>query len=346
MRESQHTIVQVIASRPARMITCAALAVAFAATPVISPISTAWAVSAETQAEINEAASQVDEYAAAYQEASDKLAELEAQIEENTSRIAEIEEELPAQQEAAAAAMRDSYKYRQGANPLVSLVLKSESLSEFITSCVYMDQIQSANNEAIESLNAAQEELEQKKAELDSAKVQAEAEKQKAEEALEAAQQARAAAQAKAEAEAAAELAALQAQSAAEQSAAGEGTGTSGGNPYSDATNSGTTVSGPRCPVTGAPSPRQLGTPVPTRVGPPRSPASRARRASTARTASTLGASPPWAAVGWASAAGPRRSTITSPTCATTTAPPSRPPRLRSTARPPGRIGTTRCPRR
>lgn len=244
MRDSQHTIVQVIASRPARMITCAALAVAFAATPVISPISTAWAVSAETQAEINEAASQVDEYAAAYQEASDKLAELEAQIEENTSRIAEIEEELPAQQEAAAAAMRDSYKYRQGANPLVSLVLKSESLSEFITSCVYMDQIQSANNEAIESLNAAQEELEQKKAELDSAKVQAEAEKQKAEEALEAAQQARAAAQAKAEAEAAAELAALQAQSAAEQSAAGEGTGTSGGNPYSDATNSGTTVSG------------------------------------------------------------------------------------------------------
>ena len=239
MRYSQHSIVRVIASKPARALTCAALAVAFATAPVLSPVA-AYAVSAETQAQIDEANQQVDQYAAAYNEAASKLEELEEKISENTARIEEIEAELPGMQERASNAMRDMYKYRNGSNPLANLVLNSQSLSDFISTCVYMEEVQSANVDAIDSLTAAQQELEQKKVELDDAKAQLETEKKNAEEALAAAQQARSEAQAKAEAEAAAELAALQAQSAAQQSAPGEGSGVSGDNPYNETTAGGT----------------------------------------------------------------------------------------------------------
>ena len=81
MRDSKPSIVKVIASRPARALTCAALAVAFAATPLLSPVA-AYAVSSETQAELDAAESQVDSYAAAYNEAAKKLEELQAKIDE------------------------------------------------------------------------------------------------------------------------------------------------------------------------------------------------------------------------------------------------------------------------
>lgn len=244
MRDSQRSIIRVIARRPARALTCAALAVAFAATPVVSPLA-AYAVSAETQAALDAAEADVDTYAAAYNEAVAKLNELQTAIDENAARIAEIEEQLPEAQARASQAMRDTYKNRSGSNPLLNLVLNSQSLSDFISSCVYMDEINSANTEAIESLSSLQQELEQKKTELEQQKVQLEEEKSNAETALAAAQAARSEAQAQAEAEAAAELAALQAASLAEQTAAGEGTGESGGNPNSSATESGQTVDTP-----------------------------------------------------------------------------------------------------
>lgn len=243
MRDSKPSIVKVIASRPARALTCAALAVAFAATPLLSPVA-AYAVSSETQAELDAAESQVDSYAAAYNEAAKKLEELQAKIDENTANIAAIEEELPDLQSAASQAMREAYKYQSNSNPLVSFVLKSQSLDDLITGVVYMDQIQSSNNAAIDELNSKQQELEQQKTELDQAKAQLEEQKKAAADALAEAQAARSAAQAKAEAEAAAELAALAAQSQAEQTAPGEGSGVSGDNPYSGATDQGSSVSG------------------------------------------------------------------------------------------------------
>ncbi len=233
MHDSKRPIVQVIARKPARLITCAALAVAFTVSPVLSPV-TAFAVSAETQAELDRAEQQVDEYAAAYDDAVAKLDELQSKIDENSARIAEIQEQLPSQQEAASQAMRDMYKFQTGSNPLASFVLNSDSMSDFITTCVYMDQIQSANVEAVEELNSMQAELEQRQTELDQAKAQLEEERQKAEEALAAAQQARSEAQAKAEAENAAELAA-----AMNDTAPGSGSGADAGNPYSTATESG-----------------------------------------------------------------------------------------------------------
>ena len=183
MRDTHRSIVRVIARRPARALTCAALAVAFAATPALSPVS-AYAVSAETQAELEAATSQVEDSAAAYDEAASKLEDLQKQIDENTAEIERLEQEIPEQQAAASAAMRDMYKYRQGSNPLVNIMVGSESMSDFITTCAYMDQIQSSNTEAIESLNEMQAELEQRKTELDAQKQQLEEEKQAAADAL------------------------------------------------------------------------------------------------------------------------------------------------------------------
>jgi len=100
---------------------------------------------------------------AAYDEAVAKLEELQAKIDENTANIAEIEAQLPEAQERASEALKELYKFQKGSNPLAGLVLNAESLSDFITTCVYMNQIQSSSNEAIENLNAMQQELEQQK---------------------------------------------------------------------------------------------------------------------------------------------------------------------------------------
>lgn len=236
MLDSKRSIISVIARKPARALTCAALAVAFATAPVVAPVS-AYAVSSETQAAIDEADAQVDQYAAAYNDATAKLQELQGKIDENTQRIAELEEKLPAQQEAASEAMRDLYKFQNGSNPLMSMVLNSESLSDFITTCVYMDEIQATSNKAIDDLDAMQTELQQTKSELEQQKAQLQDEQQKASDALASAQASRSAAQKKAEEEAAAELAAM-----AQDTAPAEGEGESGGNPNSTATTPNQTV--------------------------------------------------------------------------------------------------------
>lgn len=239
MRDTKRSIIKVIAGKPARALTCAALAVAFTATPMIAPLS-AYAISAETQAQLESAAQAVEDSAAAYDEAVANLEELQAQIDENTAAIAELQEQLPVQQEAASEAMREMYKYQTGSNQLVTMVLNSESMSDFITTCVYMDEIQASNVEAIEELNATQSELEQTQAELDEQKRQLEEQEQAAADALAEAQQLRADAQAQAEAEAAAELAAAL---AAQDTSPAESTEDSNGdNPYNTANQSGQTA--------------------------------------------------------------------------------------------------------
>lgn len=230
MRDSHRSIVSVLANRPARAITCAMVAVALSAAPILSP-ATALAVSEQTQSELDAANQNVDDSTTAYNEAVTKLDELQKAIDENTAAIEQLEQEIPAQQQAASNAMRELYKYQQGSNPLVGAMVNAGSLSDFITSSTYMNQIQSSNSEAIEELNGMQAELEQKRTELDAQKQQLEDEKQRAADALAAAQQERQAAQAQAEAEAAAELAA-----AAADTAPASGSGGSNENPYNTAT--------------------------------------------------------------------------------------------------------------
>ena len=240
MQHSKHSALELIASRPARIITSAALAVALTATPVLSP-ATAFAASQETQDEIASAQKKIESATSAYSDARAKLEELQKKIDDNTASIDEIEAKLPAQQEKASSAMRDLYKYQKGTNPIVSFLVNTQSLGEFFTTVKYTNQITSSSVDEIETLNNMQSQLEKDKAELEQAKGDLETEEKNAQDALSQAQKLRSEAQAKAEKENAEELAKLEAdKAAAEQKIQGEGV--SGSNSNSQANNADTTI--------------------------------------------------------------------------------------------------------
>ena len=140
-----------ISSRPARLLTCAALAVAFTAAPALSP-EAAYAVSSETQAELNETQQKVDEATKAYEEAQGNVESLQKLIDENQADIAEIEGQLPGQRDRAAEAMRLQYKYQKNSKSLLGIVLGTTSFDDVISTLTYMDQIQESNNQEIERL--------------------------------------------------------------------------------------------------------------------------------------------------------------------------------------------------
>lgn len=228
--------IHMFSSRPAHMLTCAALAVAFAAAPALSPAA-AFADSSASEARLAASRQQVEQATQTLQEAEDNVADLQALIDQNTADIAEIEAQLPAQRQRAAEAMRAQYKYQKSTNSFLSAVLGITSLDDAISTLAYMDTIEEANTAEIERLNDMEAELQEKKAELTEAKTQADAERQKAADALAEAQRVRSEAQAEAEAAAAAQMAALSGESAA---AAGEGA--DAGNTSNTANQAGQTV--------------------------------------------------------------------------------------------------------
>ena len=194
-------------SQPARLIAGAGVATALFAA-VLFPVP-ARAITTETAATLTETQKNVEATAAALDTATKNLQDLQAKVDENEAKIAKIEAQLPGAQSKASKAMRELYKYKQGSNPLMSFVLNTQSLDDFIATMKYTSQVEDANLDALEKLNDMQAELETRKAELASAEAQAESEKQAAADALAEAQQLREAAQAKADAEAAAEAAAV-----------------------------------------------------------------------------------------------------------------------------------------
>lgn len=205
-------------SRTRRLIAGAGIT-AVLATSVLLPVP-ARAITTETAATLTETQKKVEETAAAFDEATKNLDALQVQISDNEARIAELEAQLPAAQDKAGRAMREMYKHRKGSNPLMSFMLNTQSLDEFISGMKYMDQVKDANFEALQDLNEMQTELEAEKTELNTAKAQAETEKQAAADALSEAQKLREAAQAQAEAEMEAEAAALE-QAAGQNGASG-----------------------------------------------------------------------------------------------------------------------------
>lgn len=240
MQHSKHSAVALTTSKPARLITSAALAVALTATPLLSPV-TAFAASQETQDQISAAQTKIEQATSAYDDARSKLEDLQRKIDANTASIEKIESELPEQQAKASSAMRDLYKYQKGTNPIVNFLVNTQSLGDFITNCKYTNQITSSSVNEIEQLNEMQTQLEKDKTELEQAKSQLESEQKTAEDALSQAQKLRSEAQAKAEQENAAELAKLEAdKAAAEQKLSGEGV--SGNNSNSQANNTNTVI--------------------------------------------------------------------------------------------------------
>ncbi len=79
MQHSNHRAAALIASKPARIITSAALAVALTATPMLPPVA-AYAASQATQDQLSAAQQKIETATSAYNEARTKLEDLQKQI--------------------------------------------------------------------------------------------------------------------------------------------------------------------------------------------------------------------------------------------------------------------------
>ena len=150
MQHSNHRTAALIASKPARIITSAALAVALTATPMLSPVA-AYAASQATQDQLSAAQKKIEDATSAYNDARTKLEDLQKQIDSNEANIEKIEAELPEQQAKASSAMRDLYKYQKGTSPIVSFLVNTQSLGDFITTCKYTNQITSSSRQSLSS---------------------------------------------------------------------------------------------------------------------------------------------------------------------------------------------------
>lgn len=173
-------------------------------------------------ATLEELEAKVDEAVAAYDEVTAKVNELQAQIDENQAKVDEINAKLPALQEAASVSVRSLYKIQQSSPGLVSLLLSSESLSEFITTCQYINALQRSNVDAINELSASQLELKAAQAELEASKSEVEIEQAQAKTTLQEAENALDELNQQLAAQAAAEAAAAAAQAAAEAAQNGD----------------------------------------------------------------------------------------------------------------------------
>lgn len=184
----------------------------------VAPCS-AYAATAQTEAELAALTQQVNSAATTYQQATDRVNELNEQISEMADEILDFEQnKLPEQQQKASDAAANLYKLQVASPNVMSMLLNSASLGDLITQGKYLTTIQDDNTAELERLNAMHEELEAKMEELSSAKDEAEQEQQKASEALASAQSAQAQMAARAQSEDAAEAEA--ARKAAEEAAA------------------------------------------------------------------------------------------------------------------------------
>ena len=184
----------------------------------VAPCS-AYAATAQTEAELAALTQQVNSAATTYQQATDRVNELNEQISEMADEILDFEQnKLPEQQQKASDAAANLYKLHVASPNVMSMLLNSASLGDLITQGKYLTTIQDDNTAELERLNAMHEELEAKMEELSSAKDEAEQEQQKASEALASAQSAQAQMAARAQSEDAAEAEA--ARKAAEEAAA------------------------------------------------------------------------------------------------------------------------------
>lgn len=179
----------------------------------------AYAATAQTEAELAALTQQVNSAATTYQQATDRVNELNEQISDMADEILDFEQnKLPEQQQKASDAAANLYKLHVASPNVMSMLLNSASLGDLITQGKYLTTIQDDNTAELERLNAMHEELESKMEKLSAAKDEAEQEQQKASDALTSAQSAQAEMAARAQSEDAAEAEA--ARKAAEEAAA------------------------------------------------------------------------------------------------------------------------------
>lgn len=115
-----------------------------------------------------------------YDQANAEVERLAAEMDDTQGRIDEIEAQLPERREAAATAIRATYRLQQGAGGLVELILSSDSFYEALQTVFYLDSIQNQHFDAIQDLVDLTNELEASKQQLQADKDEAEQRRQEA----------------------------------------------------------------------------------------------------------------------------------------------------------------------
>ena len=189
--------------------------------------ASAFAATEASESNLAQAKKQVEDASKTFEDSMSKVDELNEKIDDTTTEILRIEEEvLPEQRARAAEAASDLYKMQCDSPNIISMLMNSTSLEDFLTSTKYLTLIQDKHTDELNELKAVEDDLSAKMDDLHTALDDADAEKDKASAALEKAQTAADAAQSQVDSENAAEAkaiaeaaAALQAQSDAAKEA-------------------------------------------------------------------------------------------------------------------------------
>jgi hypothetical protein len=204
----------------------AALAVFALTRPVVAQDAASVAGEADTStSDLSQLQQTIESTAAAYNAACDQYNQLTVRMCELEAQIAQVQEQLPAQREKAAAAIRALYLMQQDTPGLIGLLLSSDTFNEFISTMTYLDAVQNASVAEANKLVELEDTLAADKRELEAARIQASEAMTTASAALSQATAARDAVVAEARAQAAAEeeaAAAAVAAAAAQEAAANQ----------------------------------------------------------------------------------------------------------------------------
>lgn len=124
-------------------------------------------------------------------EANARIAELDAAIAESRAELDEINATLPAQEKASAEAARALYIMDQYTPSLLSVIMRSANLSEFLTNFEYLNRIRDHIVDQIQETKALQLEAQNTTAALEDAQDQVKLERENAEIALKGTQESR-----------------------------------------------------------------------------------------------------------------------------------------------------------
>lgn len=155
-----------------RSVPVAVLAGIMAATPVIAPVSSAYAAtSQELSSQLDAAKKKLDELSknleiaqAKYDETQSQLDETRSQIEDLKTQIAQKKEEVAGKQKSLAQNVSSSYK--QGNSNLVDILVSSQNFSDLVSRMFYANKINDKYNSQIDDVNKLVKSLDEEQATL------------------------------------------------------------------------------------------------------------------------------------------------------------------------------------
>ncbi len=171
--------------------------------------------------ELEAARNEVQLTAAAYDSARSRYDEILSDIDANEKRLEELQDKLPKLQEDAGSVIHAAYKMGKETPNLLSLILSSDNLSDFLSTMYHLENTQARYMKTIKELNEVQDELNEKSKTLETQKEEAQKTLHEAEAALAAATNARMEAQRQIEAQIEREKAEAEAAIAAAKEASG-----------------------------------------------------------------------------------------------------------------------------